>query len=182
MGVSRKAGRPTRYTQSIADDICSRIAAGESLRAICRDARMPTDTVVQEWASGEPRDGRCPYEDGREAFAARYARAREQGYERMAEEILEISDDIYTGPDGRGDNALVQQARLRVDSRKWLLSKMLPRKYGDRLTAEIAGDPNAPLVTRIELVPVDPVPRPQKFPARDDDEVTVTTLRALPSR
>jgi len=59
---------------------------------------------------------------------------------------------------------------------------MLPRKYGDRLTAEIAGDPNAPLVTRIELVPVDPVPRPQKFLARDDDEVTVTPLRALPSR
>ena len=51
----------------------------------------------------------------------RYTRAREQGYERMAEEILEISDDNYTGSDGRGDNALVQQARFRVDARRWLL-------------------------------------------------------------
>ena len=71
-------------------------------------------------------------------FAVHYARAMELRCEKMAEEILEISDDNYTGPDGRGDNALVQQARLRVDSRRWLLSKLMPKKYGDRITQEIA--------------------------------------------
>jgi len=100
----------------------------------------------------------------------------------LAFELLAISDADCIGPDGRADNALVQKQRLQADTRKWLLSKLLPRQYGDRLTAEIAGDAERPIVTRIELVPVDPVPRPQKFPARDDDEVTVTTLRALPSR
>jgi len=100
----------------------------------------------------------------------RYTRAREQGYERMAEEILEISDDNYTGSDGRGDNALVQQARLRVDARRWLLVEDAARKYGDRLTAEIAGDAERPIVTRIELVPVDPIPQLQELPARDGDE------------
>ena len=62
--------------------------------------------------------------------------AREHGYERWAEEILQIADTDYTGPDGTTDSALVQQARLRVDSRKWLLSKMLPHRYGDKLGVE----------------------------------------------
>ena len=100
----------------------------------------------------------------------------------MAEEILEIADDNYTGPDGRADNGAVQQARLRVDSRRWLLSKLMPRKYGDKITQEITGEEGGALITRIELVPVAPKPRPE-LPARDGgDEATVPLLRALPSR
>ena len=72
----------------------------------------------------------------------------------MADELVELADSDCTGPDGKPDNALVQQRRLQVDTRKWVLSKMLPRKFGDRL--EIGGDPDAPVVTRIELVPVAP--------------------------
>ena len=107
MSVPKKRGRPAVYTEAIAEEVCTGLAAGESLRSMCRDAHLPTDTVVQEWVRGEPRDGRDPFEDGREDFAVRYARAREQGYERMAEEILQIADGDYTGPDGHADNALV---------------------------------------------------------------------------
>ena len=111
--------------------------------------------------------------------------------ELLAAEILEISDDSsndWMAREGRivPDHENVQRSRLRVDSRRWLLSKLMPRKYGDRITAEIAGDPHAPVVTRIELVPIAPVvraARPEELPARDGgDEATVTPLRALPSR
>ena len=68
------------------------------------------------------------------------------------------------------------------DNRKWLLSKMLPKQFGDRVTQEIVGGGDQPLITRIELVPVAPKPRPE-LPARDGgDDATVTPLRALPSR
>ena len=80
-------------------------------------------------------------------------RARNAGYERMADEIIAISDADCT-VDGKPDNAL--QARLRVDTRKWLLSKMLPKRYGDRVTQELVGDGDQPIVSRIELVPIAP--------------------------
>ena len=69
------------------------------------------------------------------------------------------------------------------DNRKWLLSKMLPKQFGDKVTQEIVGEDGGALITRIELVPVDPRPRPEELPAQDGgDEATVTPLRALPSR
>jgi hypothetical protein len=74
----------------------------------CCAARAPRSRLVTSSAKLASTD--CE-------FAVHYARAMELRCEKMAEEILEISDDNYTGPDGRGDNALVQQARLRVDSR-----------------------------------------------------------------
>ena len=85
----------------------------------------------------------------------------------------------YTGPDGHADNALVQQARLRVDARKWLM----PKKYGDKVTQEITTDPDAPPLTRIELVAVYPSRRLEDLPALDsDDEAGVTQLKVLSSR
>ena len=89
----------------------------------------------------------------------------------MADELVEISDADCT-VDGKPDNALVQQARLRVDTRKWLLSKMLPKRYVDRVTQELIGDGDRPIVSRIELVPVAPAPRPE-------DDLPAPALRAL---
>ena len=71
----------------------------------------------------------------------------------MAEGLLELVQRDCT-VDGKPDNALVQQLRLDVDTRKWLLSKMHPRRFGDRI--EVGGDPTAPIVTCIELVAVEP--------------------------
>lgn len=125
-------GRPSTFTQEVADVICERIAAGESVRAICRDEDMPAQSTVFAWLARH------------ESFAEQYARAKEAQAEFMADEIVEIADDGRNdwmerlGDEGQGigwqlNGEHVQRSRLRLDSRKWLLSKLLPKKYGDRL-------------------------------------------------
>jgi hypothetical protein len=112
-----KPGRPASFTAELATEICRRLAVGGTLRAVCRDRGMPPESTVREWALAD-RDG----------FAAQYARAREIGYQAMADELPEIADD------GRNDSAEnVARSRLRVDTRKWLLSKALPKVFGDAL-------------------------------------------------
>ena len=161
---------PTKYTPAIADEICARLAQGEALKAICRDKHMPTEAKVRQWAIND----RC-------GFRKRYAEAREAGYETMAEEIIEISDANYTGPDGLVDNGAIQQARLRSDNRKWLLAKMMPKKFGDRVTAEVVGDANAPVLTRIELVAVAPRVIEHEARVRAQQETPYARGRDLPA-
>jgi hypothetical protein len=96
----------------------------------------------------------------------RDTRAREAQMDHYAEEILEISDDssgdYIEKQNGDGttykafDAEHVQRSRLRVDSRKWLMAKLAPKKYGDKV--QVGGDPENPIrqVTRIERVIVDP--------------------------
>jgi hypothetical protein len=84
-------------------------------------------------------------------LAAEYARAREDLIERIANEVIELSDaDVGMQPDGKKDWAAVQKHKLQVDTRKWLLSKLAPKKYGEKI--EVSGDPVNPLVQRIERV------------------------------
>lgn len=118
-----KRGRPTRYTPELAAEICQRMSDGESLRGICKDEHMPPASTVRGWVL-----------DDIEGFAERYTRARQLLAEHWAEELLDVSDEppAVTG-EGKYDSAYVQHQRLRVDSRKWLLSKVLPRVYGDKL-------------------------------------------------
>ncbi len=87
-------------------------------------------------------------------LADKYARAREDLIERIAQEVIELSDmDVGEQPDGKKDWAAVQKHKLQVDTRKWLLSKLAPRKYGDKL--ELTGDPDRPLaIQKIERVVV----------------------------
>ena len=129
------------YTQEVADRICAGLAEGKSLRAVCAEPGMPSESTVRAWAL-----------DDVEGFAAQYARAREIGYERLADELLEIADTpkpgIKTKTNEKGEvetseGDMIEHRRLQVDARKWMLAKMLPKKYGDRQV--IAGDPDAPL-------------------------------------
>ena len=137
-----RSGVPV-YSPAVAREICDRLAAGESLCAICNEPRMPTETAVRRWVA-----------DDRAGFRLEYARVREIGYQRLADQIIALSDNrrYESRPDIA--SAIVAQQRLAVDTRKWLLSKVLPKIYGDRI--EVTGDPDAPVVTRIELVPVAP--------------------------
>jgi transposase-like protein len=120
------------YSPELAAAICERLAAGESLRAICRDDGMPAPSTVLSWKD--------EYKD----FGEQYARAREAGYTLLAEEIIEISDDgtnDYVERENQrtgrtevlADTDHIQRSKLRVDTRKWILSKMLPKVYGDKL-------------------------------------------------
>lgn len=139
-------GRPSLYTEELAARICERLALGETLRAICRDDGMPSHTTVLDWTKSN------------EAFSDQYARSREAGYGLMADELLEIADDgrndtylIDEETGARGvDHDVIARSRLRVDTRKWLLSKALPKVYGDRQTHEVELSANAQLLALIE--------------------------------
>jgi hypothetical protein len=147
----KKVGRPNGTgklrTLENAAFICEQLEQGRTLRQIAGDLGYPRETGIVEWS----RDGRD------KEFAEQYARSMLARWERMADEAIEIADE--TAPvDALGhiDTGYVRQQRVRIDTRKWLLSKALPRKYGDKVEATVIGDPNAPLLTRIELVAVDP--------------------------
>lgn len=133
-------GRPCLYTPDVAAEILRRLTEGESLRAICKDAHLPAESTVRAWAV-EDLNG----------FAAHYARARDIGLDAMADELLEISDDgsndwmERNGADSEGwsvNGEALGRSRLRVDTRKWLLSKMAPKKYGDRVALDHGGSIN----------------------------------------
>jgi hypothetical protein len=162
----KRRGQQSVYTDALADEICERLSQGESLNKICRDPHMPAENRVRQWALDDKAD-----KSGLGAgFAAKYARARTIGYDRLADQVIDIADE---NPPldalGHVDTGWVQLQRLKTDNRKWLLSKALPKKYGDRVEATITGDPNAPLLTRIELVAV-PSPRAIEPPTIDNDD------------
>jgi hypothetical protein len=136
-------GRPSIFSQKLADTICERLAAGESLRAICLDETMPARSSVFKWLAED------------DTFSDQYARAREAQADHMAEEILQIADDgendTYKTDDGDVVNHdVIARSRLRVDARKWLASKLAPKKYGDKIAVGGAGD-LPPIRTATEL-------------------------------
>jgi hypothetical protein len=147
-----KKGRPTKHTKQIADKICEQLAQGFTLREVCKSEEFPAESTVRLWAL-EDRDG----------FSAQYARAREIGYQTMADELLEISDDgrndwmERNGEDDRGwvaNGEHMGRSRLRVDTRKWLLSKALPKLYGEKVTTtHEAGDTLGALLGSISDMP-----------------------------
>lgn len=123
------------FDQAKADAICARLAEGEPLRVICRDEGMPSKSEVYRWR-----------EENAE-FAGRFARAREQGFDEIAESTLEIADDARNdwmcrngkedaGWAQNGEN--VQRSKLRIWTRMQLLAKWDPKRYGEKL--ELAGE------------------------------------------
>lgn len=127
-----KGGRPTKYTQHLADAICHELAAGKSLRTVCTNPKMPAMSSVFLWLR--------TYKE----FSEQYARAKQESADAMAEEILDLSDDaiaLIKGSAEKKSGALAQAVRLQVDTRKWIMSKMKPKKYGDKLDVTSDGKP-----------------------------------------
>lgn len=122
-------GRRTTYCPATAELIAARLADGETLSSICRTPGMPRRQTVHQWRMKIP------------AFADLYARAREIGMESMADDVLTIADDDSgdRDADGKPNSASVQRARLQVDARRFLMSKLAPKVYGDRTTVEHTG-------------------------------------------
>jgi hypothetical protein len=106
-------GRPSEYTDEEADRICAWIAEGRSLRSYCRLEHRGLDTVYR-WLRE------------RKDFRERYARAHDDRADSLADEIVDIADEAATG-----SMEEIQAARLRVDARKWVASKLKPTKWGD---------------------------------------------------
>ena len=105
-------GRPSTYTDEIAARICDRIANGETLVAICKEPGMPSTTTVAYWINSNA------------GFSAAYARAKDERVDHWADDIVRLADDESLDHNSR---------RLRVDTRKWLMSKLKPKTYGDKL-------------------------------------------------
>jgi len=86
----------------------------------------------------------CRWCDADAELAQEYVRAREHLIEKMANELLEIADaPVGSTESGATDSGAVQKQRLQVDTRKWLLSKLAPKKYGEKL--ELSGDEKSPI-------------------------------------
>lgn len=134
--------RPTVFDQVMFDDICERLADGESLRSICRDENMPRKSAVFRWLKAFP------------DAADQYTRAREAQADALADEIVDIADNGAAdfSEDGAFNSEAVQRARLRVDARKWVASKLKPKVYGDSMTHK--GDAASP-VALVTMLPSD---------------------------
>lgn len=124
------------YSPKLAETICERLALGESLRKICRDDGYPNTTTIFRWLKRYP-----------EFFEA-YNIAREFHVDLIEDELIEIADGagIDLREDGTVNHDVINRDRLKVDTRKWYLGKQRPKKWGDKVAAEVTGKDGAPLV------------------------------------
>jgi hypothetical protein len=129
--------RASKKTKALTDRICQRIAEGESLRSVCRDKDIPiAPSTFVLWCNED------------EALAEQYARAMEARADAMFDEMFEIADDAsndymlktYGEDEVEVLNAEhVQRSKLRIDTRKWALARMAPKKYGDKIDHNVSG-------------------------------------------
>jgi len=111
-------GRPSEYSEQEAEVILERLALGDTLSSICRDlGRKPT--TIYRWEEANP------------DFREKYAHARERGMDSRADEIIDLSN--------RADEKNYNAIRLMIDARKWTMSKIAPKKYGERIATEVTG-------------------------------------------
>jgi hypothetical protein len=146
-----KPGRPSKFTEELAADICRRLAEGESLRHICLLPEFPDRSTIIRWIQEN------------ESFRNQYAQARELQADYWADEIQDIAND------GRNDWEIrecertgklrivinaenVQRSRLRVDTLKWIMSKQAPKRYGDKIEVENTGKPSVGIVVTPEVL------------------------------
>lgn len=123
-----KAGRPTKASDALKDEILDRIADGLSLRKICGDEGMPDRKTIFRWLEDDS------------DFATKYARAREVQGDVMDEKILEAADTVTS------ENAAAM--RVKIDAYKWRAAKLKPKVYGDKIDVTSGGE-------RIEADPVE---------------------------
>ena len=156
-GVPRPSIRQYDH-QVVTAHICAELQKGRSLENICTtDEGMPTVAGFLKWVNTEPE------------VSKDYARAREIGYLMLADEIVALSDKTHEwvtvqelDPDGNPvfdeagepvlkkvlmplNNDVIAHKRVQIDTRKWMLSKMLPKIYGDKLTQEHTGANGGPI-------------------------------------
>jgi len=123
------AGRPSKYSKAIAEKICIGLSEGLSLRSICLSEKFPDKSTVLRWL----------FDDRYTEFRDQYTKARQVQAELFAEEMVDIADDgtndwmERNGDDNEGwqqNGEAIARSRLRVDTRKWVASRLLPKVYG----------------------------------------------------
>jgi hypothetical protein len=161
----RKIGRPTKFTPKLAENMLARIAQGESLNKICKGDDAPNYTTVVRWLNDD------------ESFRKNYAHAKAIGAEKFADEIVDIADDAegdwITLEDGRRicNHENIARSKLKVDARKWVAAKLLPKKYGD-----VAPEINVNTGTQVVQLVCDEATRAKLIALREE------VARTLPVR
>jgi len=113
--------------EKLFDNICQEIEKGKSLRSILRREDMPSSRTISKWLKED------------DEKVKQYAYAMEQRAEMIFEDILLIADDnsndTYVNEDGIEliNHDVINRAKLRIDARKWILAKMVAKKYGNAL-------------------------------------------------
>jgi hypothetical protein len=126
-------GRPSKYSNKIALDICEQITKGKSLNRICKSDLMPSISTAFKWL------------DKHSEFRDNYTQARKEQAETIFEEMIDIADestnDFMTDENGhkKVDQEAMARTRLRIETRKWVLGKMRPKKYSDKLQVDHSG-------------------------------------------
>jgi len=156
MAEQKPTGRPSTYTQEIADEICAGLAEGKSLRTVCSADHFPCVATVFNWF--RTKDG----------FLEQYTRAKAESADALTDEMLDIADDgnndwMTTNSDEEGglnyqiNGEHIQRSRLRIETRKWLASKLKPKKYGDKITTEHeVGDKFGSLLKQLNASTLEP--------------------------
>lgn len=125
--IRRYAHNRIELTPELKEEIVQRTAAGELLKHILASEDMPSRFSVFREQDRDPE------------FKQDLIAARKSAAELLAEEVLEISDDVSEDykPDGSINYELVARSKLRADNRKWLASKFDPARYGDKVQTDI---------------------------------------------
>lgn len=141
-------GRPGIYTDDLAKEICVKIStSNKSLKTICKELGISVRSVLN-WLDDKDKP----------EFLHQYTRAKEEQADFLIEEMLDIADDssqdntTITGPDGKlkiiEDREWTNRSRLRVDTRKWIASKLKPKKYGDIVDVTTQGQ----AITQVTII------------------------------
>jgi hypothetical protein len=134
----RGPGRQSTLTETAIEEILARLCEGESLRQICESEHLPNRSAVFRRLHHDV------------SFQAAYAAARATGAEAMCDEVIDL------GRSATSENAAAM--RVRVDTVKWAAAKLAPRRWGDKLQAELSGPGGSPL----QIAPVlPPLTRPE---------------------
>jgi hypothetical protein len=140
-------GRSCEYTQELADKICGELAQGKSLRTVCKAESMPCVATVFSWMRKYPQ------------FMKQYEISKAESADYLAEDTLDIADDGSNdwmatndpeNPGYRVNGEAIARSRLRVDTRKWIASKLKPKKYGEKL--DIAHSGSIETISREALI------------------------------
>ena len=138
-------GRPTNYSQEIADKICEQLAQGISLRTVCLDDDMPSPASVFNWLRIH------------KEFLEQYQRAKDESTDALYEGLSDLGDnaiDLSQSVDPKSSSAVVNAVKLKADNLKWMMSKMKPKKYGDKIDMTTNGkDLPVPLLHAISNNP-----------------------------
>ncbi len=145
--VKNPVGRPTKYTQDLADLIYERMLGGEHIVQICNDETMPGRSTVYRWMDDYPE------------FGTRIARAREGLADHVAWQILEMAS--------KSTNETANADRVKLAAWQWHAARLAPKRYSEKHITELSGPDGAPLQIETRQVDTDALEPEQRDVLRE---------------